>query len=292
LSTGAVTINVNGLGAKTIKKSNGNALASGNLKAGIPYTLRYNGTDFILQGEGGEYGNATAGQVLSPNTFGTDSGIVAGTMPNNGGLSITPGATAKTIPTGYTSGGTVVGDANLVAANIASGVSIFGIAGAAGNTKSIQRGSADIANLALMNIAISSINPAKSIVIIHLSGTSVGDIRWNCIKASIVDATTIRLERGVAESTSLIIHWQVIEFGNVKSKQTGDLAITAWEHDVAVTAVDMAKSIIVCSFLATGAGTGANHMIGSSFIKNSTTVTLSAYPSIGATMHWQLIDLI
>jgi hypothetical protein len=53
-NTGAVTINVNGMGAKAIKKPNGNDLVSGNLKAGSVYTVRYNGTNFILQGEGGD----------------------------------------------------------------------------------------------------------------------------------------------------------------------------------------------------------------------------------------------
>jgi hypothetical protein len=53
-NTGAVTINVNGLGARSIKKPNGNDLVSGNLKAGSVYTVRYNGTNFILQGEGGD----------------------------------------------------------------------------------------------------------------------------------------------------------------------------------------------------------------------------------------------
>jgi hypothetical protein len=52
-NTGAATINVNGLGAKPIKKPNGSDVSAGNLKAGSVYTLRYNGTNFILQGEGG-----------------------------------------------------------------------------------------------------------------------------------------------------------------------------------------------------------------------------------------------
>lgn len=51
-STGAATINVNGLGAKPILKTNG--LAVSDLKAGAVYTLRYSGTAFILQGEGGD----------------------------------------------------------------------------------------------------------------------------------------------------------------------------------------------------------------------------------------------
>ena len=56
-NTGASTLNVNGLGAKPIKKPNGNDVAAGNLKAGSIYTLRYNAStgNFILQGEGGDF---------------------------------------------------------------------------------------------------------------------------------------------------------------------------------------------------------------------------------------------
>lgn len=79
-NTGAVTINVNGLGAKSIVKSNGNALASGNLKVNSVYTLRYNGINFILQGEGGEYGTANAPDVRLGKTFGTENGVLNGAL--------------------------------------------------------------------------------------------------------------------------------------------------------------------------------------------------------------------
>lgn len=50
-STGASTINVNNLGAKNILDGMGNAIVSGQLVAGYIYTLRYNGTNFIIQGK-------------------------------------------------------------------------------------------------------------------------------------------------------------------------------------------------------------------------------------------------
>lgn len=53
-NTNAVTININGLGAKPVVKSNGTPLTSGNLKANSIYTVRYNGSSFILQGEGSD----------------------------------------------------------------------------------------------------------------------------------------------------------------------------------------------------------------------------------------------
>ncbi|MEK5413691.1 pyocin knob domain-containing protein [Paenibacillus sp. FSL L8-0708] len=79
-TTGPVTLNVNGLGAKSIKKPNGN---NPPLALGGVYTVVYDGTAFILQGEGGEYGTATAAEVLAGKTIGTENGLVNGTMPDN-----------------------------------------------------------------------------------------------------------------------------------------------------------------------------------------------------------------
>lgn len=132
-NTGAVTINVNGLGAKNVLKSNGNALTSGSLKANSIYTLRYNGTAFILQGEGGEYGNATAADVLAPKTIGTDAGLVTGTMPNRGAVNqtITSQGGQYSIPQGYHSGsGRVVAQFNnLTPDNVKDKVNIGGVIG-------------------------------------------------------------------------------------------------------------------------------------------------------------------
>jgi len=84
-NTGAVTINVHGLGAKSIVKSNGSALTSGFLKVGSIYTVRYNATtgNFILQGEGGS-GNAQPNEVLTGKTFTNDSGEFVGTAKKSG----------------------------------------------------------------------------------------------------------------------------------------------------------------------------------------------------------------
>lgn|GEM_PF-6182448 len=128
-NTGASTIDVNGLGAKAIKKPNGNDVSAGNLKADSVYTLRYNGVNFILQGEGGG-GTAQPGEVLAGETFTNDSGEQTGTMPNQGQKILTPGVNNIAIPAGYHDGtGYVIGDADLVAANIKSGANIYGVAG-------------------------------------------------------------------------------------------------------------------------------------------------------------------
>lgn len=129
-NTGSSTININGLGARTIKDSKGNNLIAGKLVLNSVYTLRYDGTNFMLQGEGGEYGTATASQVLTGYTIGTDAGIISGSMPNRGAAVITPGAQNQAILAGYHNGsGYVAGSTNLIAENIKKGVSVFGVTG-------------------------------------------------------------------------------------------------------------------------------------------------------------------
>lgn len=78
-NTGAATLNVKGLGKKSILKANGTALTSGSLKANSVYTLVYNGTAFILQGEGGG-GTAGPGDVRSTKTATNNDGEFTGTL--------------------------------------------------------------------------------------------------------------------------------------------------------------------------------------------------------------------
>ncbi|PYI52556.1 hypothetical protein [Paenibacillus flagellatus] len=86
---------------------------------------------------------ATAGEVLTGKTFYQGGTKKSGTMPNNGALgTIMPGTTNQSIPAGYTTGGTIAGDADLVPGNIRSGVNIFGVTGnvvqASGNAGAAQ----------------------------------------------------------------------------------------------------------------------------------------------------------
>lgn len=79
-------------------------------------------------------GTASGADVLVGKTFSSSAGIGAtGTMPNNGAMSITPGTAPQTIPAGYhDGGGSVAGDADLSAANIRLGMTLFGVTGTLG----------------------------------------------------------------------------------------------------------------------------------------------------------------
>ncbi|MFD0675149.1 hypothetical protein [Cohnella sp. GCM10027633] len=142
-NTGASTLNVSGLGTKAILDSKGSAMISGKLKADSVYTLRYNGTAFIVQGEGGEYGTAVAADVLAGKTIGTDAGLVSGTMVNRAAITDNLGYSTDgagyfnfKIPNGAYLSNAVSGSPEIRAlaldalpANIRKGKSIFGITG-------------------------------------------------------------------------------------------------------------------------------------------------------------------
>ena len=72
---------------------------------------------------------ATANDIIAPKTAYVNGGKITGTMPNNGTLNYTPNTIQQTIPAGYTSGGTVAGDSNLIPENIKKDVSIFNVVG-------------------------------------------------------------------------------------------------------------------------------------------------------------------
>ena len=118
-STGAATLDWDSKGAKGIKKANG---VDAVLKNGGVYTLRYDGTNFILQGEGAS-GNAVASDLLSGKTASTDAGEIVGTLvqgkkfasgvitaPSSSypvsvsGLTFTPNAVMILLPSGITGG--------------------------------------------------------------------------------------------------------------------------------------------------------------------------------------------
>jgi hypothetical protein len=87
-------------------------------------------------------GTATAADVLAGKTFSSSAGVgVTGTIPDRGAVSITPGTSPQTIAAGYHNGsGSVAGDADLAASNIASGVVVFGVTGTVRRAQLLKTG--------------------------------------------------------------------------------------------------------------------------------------------------------
>jgi hypothetical protein len=92
-NTGTATVNVDSLGAKSILNRAGSALANADITANKPISLCYDGTQFIIQGDGGG-GDATQ---AGDNTFTGDN--------NFSGKIRLPGTTTASLPSASTYSG-------------------------------------------------------------------------------------------------------------------------------------------------------------------------------------------
>lgn len=100
-------------------------LVSGNIRAGVNI--------FGVSGKSTVVDTADANlnpAYLLTGYSGYDDGVLkTGTMPNRGAPTWTPKTTNQTLAAGYYSGGTIVGDPDLVSSNIRKGINIFGVNG-------------------------------------------------------------------------------------------------------------------------------------------------------------------
>jgi len=346
-STGASTINVNSLGAKSIKDSLGNAITSGGLKANTPYTLRYESVSgsFILQGKGGG-GNLIASQLLSGITATGDTGAIVGTMPNNGDVSRTPTTSAQTIPLGYTTGGTisavvvpvanvlvgttiagatgtmvnntgiakvytvstadqavmagftdgavgsikVKGEAALLSSNILPTATIGGITGTASNIKSIQRGNMTLsANSSTVTIA--SVDLTKAIVRMSYSMSSGGTsgIANDCATVALTNATTLTFSVGTYYD-NVNINWEVIEFNNVKTLQSGQKSTALASDSITIASINPLKAMLFYTFSGIQTGGTMPPIFTNAYIYNATTIITSQYTTYTKVINWQVVE--
>lgn len=262
-STGASTLNWNSKGAKPVKKANGSDVT--NLKANGIYTLRYDGANFILQGEGGS-GNAVAFDLRSGKTMTTDAGDVTGTMPDRTfaatGGNYTPAVSSLTDGTGnlcirpqegyYKSeintggfGAILLNDPNYVASNVKKDVTFpGGLVGTLDSSvvKSKQTGTATFpstSNLQSITVTVSAINPNNCILYVYQTSRT-GEFSKYAISGDVTNATTLTFSRATNTTGADSIVWELIEFNNVKSRQTGITRGTG--AAIVISAVDVNKA--------------------------------------------------
>ncbi|MEK4520029.1 hypothetical protein NSS64_32620 [Paenibacillus sp. FSL H8-0122] len=147
-STGPVTLNLNNLGYRSVKSSNGNVA---KLAEGGVYTLVYDGTAFILQGEGGgvDLGGSSAEphNVINGATFWSSMSDEeqVGTVQHYGGETIycevynpSPGQLEIKpwdFGTGFIDSDTVfsIADGSYISSSIMAGQNMLGLVGSATN---------------------------------------------------------------------------------------------------------------------------------------------------------------
>ena len=109
----------------------------------------------------------TAADLLAGKELIDQDGILlTGTMPSLTAQTITPGVSDQVIASGrYLSGAvTVSGDSNLVASNIKSGVSIFGVNGSITPIRYVKLSSSDFSGISLILIECSLITVSTSLI--------------------------------------------------------------------------------------------------------------------------------
>lgn len=92
-NTGAATINVDGLGAKSIVKNGSTALASGDLASGQVYEIAYDGTNFQLVGKFGQTEDATL-TAFAALSWSSGKPLVQFTAADTVSLTLTPEVTS------------------------------------------------------------------------------------------------------------------------------------------------------------------------------------------------------
>lgn len=172
------------------------------------YYIRISGSD----------ADVTAGKMLSGIIGYTNNGRVTGSIQSQAAQTITPGASDKTIASGkYLSGTqTIKGDANLLAENIKSGISIFGvtgtyessgssggknvaqgtITGAGTNAVTIDTGLNSINIFALFNHSSASASGITSVLYLNGTVTGVGVSYSQYFKTVGYSAGTITIDGG------------------------------------------------------------------------------------------------
>jgi hypothetical protein len=156
--------------------------------------------------------------------------------------------------------------------------------------KSIQRGLTNFdGTVTQVDATITSVVTANTIVrIIGLSGG--GDIASrSTANIEIINSTTIRMFK--AELTNqLQVHWEVIEFENVKSKQTGKVNLGNGST-VTITSVNTSKSLVFSSVKNGATSAGSIRADSGLVLTSATQLTFrTSYTSGTTEVAWQVIE--
>lgn len=130
----------------------------------------------------------------------------------------------------------------------------------ASNIKSIQRGIATLISRAILDVAISSVDLTKAVVIISVVANGATATTC-CCKASFSSETVLQLR--TYEKANLTVYWTVVEFSNIKSLQQGAIDSLTSTTNISITSVDINKSLVFASWYSSVAVSSAGYsMVG------------------------------
>lgn len=219
-STGACTLNINSLGAKTILTSKS---ANAPITSGGIYTVRYDGTNFFLQGEGG--GSAVKSVqrgTLAIGTTGTSFNIPLSTIDPNKSIVIL-NFTRKNISSSQFQASTVIPSSlstnqlTIVRGGSPTSDPNFDTMTASWEIIEyedalVQRG-VTVASGLSQNITISSVNSKYALNIYGSATSNQGNYTGSYYFIGSVSGTTLTVQR--ADSTMpATFYWEIVSFPN------------------------------------------------------------------------------
>jgi hypothetical protein len=163
----------------------------------------------------------------------------------------------------------------------------FRTGGGGARIKSIQRGifvaTWSIAQT-VKTVTISAVDTAKTME--KITGVFATNTNWGeqAFRVELINPTTLQFTR-TASSSSVVaeIAWEIVEYYNVKSKQSGVKSSTATDTQT-ITSVNLSKSIYSVS-----SSTSSATNSGASYLQNATTI---AFRTDGSTtlFAWQVLE--
>lgn len=146
------------------------------------------------------------------------------------------------------------------------------------NIKSIQRGMYNVTDTTTtIDISIANVDLTKSVPTISFDasyGNQMADL-WKC---ELTSSTNLRITRIGLIATNIFVSWEVIEYNNVKSLQSGLCAANAYPFSVSISNIDTSKSKLFYSFTNSYNNSDTEqYCFVSGFIKNSTLIEFRGY---------------
>lgn len=170
------------------------------------------------------------------------------------------------------------------------------IGGKGKSIKSIQAIEVSYSNRTSMDIAISSVDVSKTIVLMFFN-SAVSNIAY-CTNVELTNSTNIRLSSYSPDPNNIMgITLYVVEFENVKSKQagtfTGDGTTYAGANfNVTIGNVDPTKCIAFASYSCSSGAQGTNNTAAK--VTSNTNLNVKSWNGTGnyGTLKWQVLELL
>lgn len=163
------------------------------------------------------------------------------------------------------------------------------------NIKSIQRGTYSYLNKTTADINISEVDLTKAIVKVQILQNGFSTAHGSLISVKFLNSTTIRLQSLSARGNAFEVYWEVIEYNNVKSIQTGSTAISGTASSAlrTITSIDVNKSDLFFSIRSDSSSSSISYMNVVGKVNSSTQLgfyrDLSGN-SANTTVEWQIIE--